>query len=117
MNAEFLHGIADLVRALAWPVVACMAMWKFKPELRSLLSRLRKTAGTEFDPILQINPSESLSTEAILSSIPFPRTDAVIAMEQNIQNHHVIAAIKEPARREQAFFIRGLVGQRDQLTL
>jgi len=47
---DLLKAIADLLRALAWPAVALLAMSLFRPELRALLGRFRRGVGLEFDP-------------------------------------------------------------------
>jgi hypothetical protein len=50
MNTDLLNAMTGLVRAVAWPLVALVAMWWFRPELRVLLGRFRRAAGVEFDP-------------------------------------------------------------------
>ena len=50
--------------ALSWPVVALVSVLFFRTEIAALLVRLRKAAGTEFDPP---TPRSAPGTNALLS--------------------------------------------------
>ncbi len=76
-----VESLTDLARALAWPFIALLAMWRFSPELRALLGRFRRAAGVEFDPPTtqgSVPASPSLTTlPANLPPLP-PSTAALV---------------------------------------
>ena len=72
MNADLVQAITNLVRALAWPLVAVAGMLRFTPELRGLLGRFRRAAGVEFDPptTAQANPTTATTLATIPTDLP-----------------------------------------------
>jgi hypothetical protein len=52
-TAEALKAIAVVVGAVAWPIVAGVSIFVFRPQLRNLLNRLREDGGAKFDPAPQ----------------------------------------------------------------
>ncbi len=87
MNPDEMNALAALLRALAWPLVAVVVMWVFKPELRVLLGRFRRGAGLEFDPpakqpeaVAPRTPAAALAGDLQLS----PSAAAVVAQIQTI---------------------------------
>ena len=40
LSPDSLRAVAGLVSAVAWPVIAGVALWKLLPQLRDLLARL-----------------------------------------------------------------------------
>ena len=100
---DVIRAIAELVRAVAWPIVATIAMFLFRPQLASLLTRLRRGAGAEFDPL----PQEKGSTKDIFPTTTatnqptLPRTPATIGWEETIRQYPPLSTTTDPAAREQ----------------
>jgi hypothetical protein len=81
MDLELLTAITDLARALAWPIVALLGLWWFKPEVRGLLGRFRRAAGLEFYPPTTQSGSVTVTTATGLSPdlVLSPSAAAVVA--------------------------------------
>lgn len=82
-----LSALAEILGALAWPGVAVAVAILFRPEIRNLLTRLRKGGGVEFDRIPQpTRRPDGLSDARVpvtddASESPFPRTAATREIE------------------------------------
>ena len=48
---DIMGGIADVLRAIAWPGVAVFVVIRYRNHVGRLIDRLRKAPGTEFDPL------------------------------------------------------------------
>jgi len=87
---EFILAIAELLGPIAWPALAVVVAILFRTEIRSLLNRLRRGVGVEFDPIRQPHESPNVLPEintpapgeAVRSS--FPRTAVTREIEDSI---------------------------------
>ena len=96
----FIRAIAELLSAIVWPVLAVVVVILFRPEIRSLLSRLRKGGGAEFDPIRQpmerpnfLSDVNTTGKDSAAES-PFPRTIVTREFEDNILSLPYIEAEK-----------------------
>ena len=70
MNLDLVKAITELLRVLAWPVVAFIAIWWFRPELRVLIARFRRGAGLEFDPSAGQDTKTVATTPTALTALP-----------------------------------------------
>ena len=101
---EGVLAIAQLLGAIAWPLLAVIALFLFRTQLASLLTRIRKGGGAEFDPPPQpTKPSADIlpKTDESAANSPFPRTPATRALEDSIQSFPAVASVTEPGAREQ----------------
>ncbi|SRR5712692_901362 len=104
---EIIQAIANLGSALAWPILAAVALYKFRSDIGGLLARLRKGAGVEFDPPPQgtsgsaegVSPSGPQNRPAM--SPPIPRTAASIALEEQIKKVPQLGLSSPLGEREQ----------------
>jgi len=71
VNIELVKAITEVVHVLAWPVVAFVAMWWFRPELRVLIVRFRRGAGLEFDPSAGQDAKAVPTTSTALTAPPY----------------------------------------------
>jgi hypothetical protein len=100
---QVLTALAEILKALAWPSVAILVLFRFAPELRNLINRLREGAGAKFDPTPQgqanltpILPSSTGSS----ALVPFLKTPALDTWEQTIKNMPLLKAVNDPGQRE-----------------
>jgi len=82
-----MNAFAELLKALAaiaWPAFAFYALWKFHPELRDLLARLRKgkVLGQEIELADSLSKLSAIASaaEAEAAAIPSPRKTESAAM-------------------------------------
>ncbi len=105
---EVIRSIPPLLDAIAWPILAVVALRLFRPQLASLLTRIRKGGGAEFYPLQQstesspgILPTTDLpTTSETTTNPPFPRTPAIRKVEDLIRSFHPFASATAPADRE-----------------
>ncbi len=80
-DTNLISSSAQLLNAIAWPVVALSGGLFFKSEIKALLSRIRKGGGVEFDPISQSGSSSASTEVAVLIKLPrTPATQSIISM-------------------------------------
>lgn len=100
--AEGLRAVAELIRSLAWPILVGVAMYTFKPQVASLLTRLRETAGTKFDPLPPQQKADNPSSiEAMPADIQQYRTKATLELEEMVRKYPAVASAVDPLAREQ----------------
>ena len=110
--ATTISAVAQVLGALAWPVVATIGLYRFSPEIRNLFQRIRKGAGAEFDPpsaqqlanrpaALPGASSESSPSQLAspAPSVPFERTPAILGWEESIRKLPAFAEAAEPAHK------------------
>ena len=95
-----LNALARILDAIAWPSVAAIALGLFRSEFASLLTRIRKGAGAEFDPPQQptgsapnfLRTTDLPITGETTAALPFPRTPATQEFENLILAYPPIAS-------------------------
>lgn len=97
-TVSIMGASAEILRAIAWPVVAAIAMMRFSPELRNLLHRLRKGGGAEFDPPGQ---QGEVRAPALPAQVPFERTPALKGWEDLIRQLPALKGVDNPEQREE----------------
>ena len=104
MIETIITQLSESPGSIAWAFVALVAILVFRKQVASLLSRIRKGAGAEFDPPPQPKePSSDILPKADEStaSLPFSKTPAILALEDAIRQSPYVASVKEPSAREQ----------------
>ena len=96
-----LAGLLAGLAALAWPLLAGTAIFIFKEELASLLKRIRKGAGLEFDPSQQpTEPFNLFPNTASGAPRLFPETKATRDWENVIRTIPPIEAAPDHTHKE-----------------
>jgi hypothetical protein len=100
-----LDAVTSALGKLAWPIIALVAMFRFTPELRNLLTRLRKGGGAEFDPPTQTSPLPSdpvpAPSQPGVTAVPYTRTPALKEWENSIRKLPGFAALASSVEREE----------------
>ena len=102
--ATITAQLSQSLGSIAWALVVAIALFLFRPQLASLLTRIRKGGGAEFDPPPQPKkPSADIlsRTDESATNVPFPRTPATRALEDLIRRWPDVASVTEPGAREQ----------------
>ena len=99
-----LTQLLSSVATLLWPILVFIALLLFRPQLKNLLTRIRKGGGVEFDP--QPQPQKASAdilpkTDESPANVPFPRTPETLALEESIRKFPAVASTTEPRAREQ----------------
>lgn len=106
-----LKAVADLLRSIAWPIVALTAAIVFRKEVSALSARLRKLSGTEFDPPQQTtspnalaaaasdSPSTTVATNAAEALDGLPTTPATTSLEATISAFAAVKNVTDPGLR------------------
>ena len=89
--------------SVAWACVVLVALLLFRKQFASLLTRMRKGGGAEFDPPQQPKkPSPDIlpKTDESSTNFPFTPTPATVALEGAIREWPYVASVTEPDARE-----------------
>ena len=103
-ETTIIAQLSQSLGSIAWAGVAAIALLLFRTQLASLLTRIRKGAGAEFDPPQQPkNPSADIlpKTDESSTNLPFARTPATMALEGAIREWPYVTSVTEPVAREQ----------------
>lgn len=98
-----LSSSAQLLNAIAWPLVALSGGLFFKSDIKALLGRIRKGAGVEFDPVSQSSASSSSTEVTILSNLP--RTPATKVIINQILEAPGMKSITDTREREETLVL------------
>jgi hypothetical protein len=98
-----LAGIAQIIRAIAWPGVVLFLALRYRAEVGRLIDRLRKGGPAEFDPIQtpQHSPEPALPPSA---SEPERIDAAIYASQSDILTHLKAVPAGETADRLRELF-------------
>lgn len=93
--------IVEGLKVLAWPAVAVLALLRYRPEIRSLLHRLREGGGAKFDPLPPGQGDTTVVSNSAALVMSFPRTPASQQLERTIRAAPDLVARTDPAQREE----------------
>ena len=89
--------------SVAWACVVLLALLLFRKQFASLLTRMRKGGGAEFDPPQQPkkpSPDILAKTDESNTNLPFTPTPATDALEGAIRAWPYVASVTDPVARE-----------------
>ena len=104
MIESIITQFSESPGSIAWACVALVAIVLFRKQIASLMSRIRKGAGAEFDPPPQPKePSSDILPKAdeATASLPFSKTPTTRALEDAIRQWPYVASVTDPVAREQ----------------
>ena len=109
MDSERLKLLAEIVKGLAWPLVAAIGCGVvFREDIKALMKRLRKGGPAEFDPPSQTQASGvagdavamiSHATSRALSTLP--ATPTTLHWENELRMTEFVKNAATPVEREQ----------------
>ena len=89
---EFMEGVAPLLEAIAWPLVATFVAVRFRKNVGGLIDRMVKAGPAEFEPQAQTHedppallPGPGVATGASADAIEALRTDSVVEIENRLK--------------------------------
>lgn len=110
MGPNWVIAMAELLSAVAWPVVALFVVIKYKSHVGRLIDRLRKGGPAEFDPlpVPQASTPDTSTAAALADGAPGPgaldvfSTEATRRMETFVRNLPFLASLTEPEEKVEA---------------
>lgn len=109
-----MSDVAEILRAVAWPVTVLVLARAFRRELRSLLSRLREGGGAKFDPPPQMGAATTAELTSAASgasaTLEKNKTSTMRLWESRLFDNQLLKDAKDSAERETLLKSIGALG-------